>query len=165
MAAVQRLTVLYMYGKTPVKRMVKEVLPDVFFFGKVEGRITSVQPDEADLTEHQHTHGGLRKLGWMGRAGVVSGLVDDAIDVFILAERILFDFDEVGNRLEGDIDRRRDALAIFYEAAKKLAATDLATLKAAGVETTFSDGGFAFAMHSFGWPFLLPQLALGLHHA
>jgi hypothetical protein len=74
--------------------------------------------------------------------------VDDAIDVYILAENMLFDFDEAGNRLEGDMDRRRDALAIFYEAAKKLAATDMPKLKASGIETTFTDGAASSVLHA-----------------
>ncbi len=73
-------------------------------------------------------------------AGVVSGLLDDAIDVFILAEDILSDYDEAGNRREGDLDRRQDAQAVLYEAAKVLAATDLAKLKADGIVTSLSDG-------------------------
>jgi hypothetical protein len=71
---------------------------------------------------------------------VLSDLIDDTLDVLDLAEGLVADQDEDGTPLEGATERAREAMSIFYEAAKRLAATPMEALKDQGLETSFSDG-------------------------
>jgi hypothetical protein len=78
---------------------------------------------------------------WMAdNADVVSGLLGDAIDLFVLAKEMIYDVGMDGVLREGAIEHRQHAVALFYEAAKNLAATDMAALKKDGIKTPLSDG-------------------------
>jgi hypothetical protein len=73
-------------------------------------------------------------------AGVVSGLLGDAIELFVLAKKMIFDVGMDGALREGAIENRQHAVALFYEAAKNLGATDMAALKKDGIKTPLPDG-------------------------
>ncbi len=80
------------------------------------------------------------KWGWLICAVAVSRIMDDTIHLYILAEDMLYHVGKDGKFRDGAIERRQDAMGIFYDAAKNLASTDLASLKNEGIQTRLSNG-------------------------
>ncbi len=72
-------------------------------------------------------------------ADILTELIEDTLDVLDLAEDLAANHVEDG----GPEERGREAVSIFYEAAKRLAATPLAALRDEGLDTSLSDGWFS----------------------
>jgi hypothetical protein len=71
---------------------------------------------------------------------VLSGLLDETLGVFAAAQAIIFHPEDRLIPPEKNTDPRRKAMTVFYRAAKNLAGTDIAELKAEGLTTPRPDG-------------------------
>ncbi len=76
----------------------------------------------------------------------MTGLLDDTLELFDLADAITRDADENGVLLEGAMEGRHRAMAVFYTVAKTLAATDMEALKADGLKPNLDDGAISLSL-------------------